>query len=56
MRTLIAYDSFFGNTEIDTTYTLRLRLALRDTAPYGRNVVYAKNVKRKYIKSDYYEE
>jgi len=33
-------------TSDNTAYTLRLRLALRDIAPFGRNVVYAGNVIR----------
>jgi len=33
-----------SGTAYNTAYTLRLRLALRDIAPFGRNVVYAGNV------------
>ena len=33
-------------TSDNTAYTLRLRLALWDIAPFGRNVVYGGNVIR----------
>ena len=33
------------STSDNTAYTLRLRLALRDIAPFGRNVIYAENVR-----------
>ena len=36
-----------NNTAANTAYTLRLRLALWDIAPFGRNVVYAGTVNRK---------
>jgi len=36
-------------TTHNTAYTLRaIALALRDIAPFGRNVVYAGNVRRNY--------
>lgn len=39
---------FNSITSANTTYTLRaITLALRDIAPYGRNVVYAANVMHK---------
>ncbi|MCD6457079.1 MAG: hypothetical protein J7K81_09895, partial [Methanophagales archaeon] len=53
-------------TSPNTAYTLRaIALALRDIAPFGRNVVYAGNVKRKcliilrimfFVKRDSYGE
>lgn len=33
-------------TSYNTVYTLRLRLALRDIAPFGRNVVYAGTIRQ----------
>ena len=51
MRTLIVYDSFFGNTENGTAHQITQHidhglaaLALRDIAAYGCNVIYAGNV------------
>ena len=38
-----------SSTSDNTAYTLRLRLALRDIAPFGRNAVYAGNVRRTFI-------
>ena len=52
MRTLIVYDSIFGNTDNGTVHqiTQHIRygfaLALRDIAPFGRNFVYAGSVRR----------
>ena len=43
---VILLNSGIGVTADNTAYTLRLRLALRDIAPFGRNVVYAGNVSR----------
>jgi hypothetical protein len=40
-------DKNWGATSHNTAYTLRANaLALRDIAPFGRNVVYAENVIR----------
>ena len=41
LRTLFPFSLLYA---YNTAYTLRLRLALRDIVPYGRNVVYARNV------------
>ena len=35
MRTLIAYDSFFGNTEIDTTYQITQHIRFDYALPFG---------------------
>ncbi len=41
------YNAIDRTTSYNTAYTLRANtLALRDIAPFGRNVVYAGNVRR----------